>query len=177
MREISLNLLDLAQNSIKIEASVIKIDVKISQKENIIEFIIDDNGCGMSEEQVKMVTDPFFTSRTERKVGLGVPFCKLACEQAGGEFTIESEEGVGTMVHATFQYNHIDRQPMGDLSSTMLFIMTASEKSDIIFTYKTDESDDFCLDTREIKEVLQGVPLNNPDVMEFLKENLAICNV
>ena len=176
MREISLNILDLAQNSIKVEASLIKIYVKISKKENIIEFSIDDNGCGMSKEKVSMVTDPFFTSRTERKVGLGIPFFKLACEQAGGSFSITSKEGVGTTVCGSFQYDHIDRQPMGDLSSTMLFIITASEKSDIVFTYVTDEAEDFCLDTREIKEVLQGVPLDTPEVMEFLKENLAVCN-
>jgi len=175
MREISLNILDLAQNSIKIEASLIKIDVKVSKNENIIEFIIEDNGSGMTDEQVEMVTDPFFTSRTERKVGLGIPFCKLACEQAGGSFSVKSEKDVGTVVHATFTYDHIDRQPMGDLSSTMLFVMTASEKSDVVFNYKSDD-DELSLDTREIKEVLQGVPLTEPDVMEFLKENLATCN-
>ena len=169
MREISLTLLDLAQNSIKVEASLIEIEFSISEKRNLIEFTIDDNGYGMTNEELEKVTDPFFTSRAERRVGLGVPFCKLACEQAGGSFSITSEKDVGTKLYASFQLDHIDRQPVGDLAGSVLFIVTASEKSDVIFKFKTDETD-FSFDSREAKEILGGLPINTPDVVSYLED-------
>jgi hypothetical protein len=171
MREISLNIMDLAQNSIKANATLIEILVVISEKENLIEFTISDNGIGMTDIELKQVIDPFFTSRTSRRVGLGIPFCKLACEQAGGSFEISSEKNVGTLLRASFQYNNINRQPMGDLVSTILLTSTANESSDVLFNYKTDDTE-FVFDTREIKKVLEGVPINTPEVFEYLKEML-----
>lgn len=171
MREISLNIMDLAQNSVKANATLIEITVVSSIKDNIIEFTIADNGCGMTETELNQVIDPFFTSRTSRRVGLGIPFCKLACDQADGKFEITSNKNIGTTLKASFKYDHIDRQPMGDLASAILFTSTADNEIDVVFKYNADEID-FIFDTREVKAVLEGVPLNTPEVFEYLKEML-----
>jgi hypothetical protein len=176
MREISLHILDLAQNSVKADAGLIEILVKVSEAENIVEFSISDNGRGMSAEQISAVTDPFFTSRTERRVGLGVPLCKLACEQAGGRFDITSGKNTGTKVYGSFLFNHIDRQPMGDLAGTVLYTATADEAADVVFHFKADGYE-YDFDTREIKNALSGVPISNPDVMEYLKGELSEINL
>lgn len=111
MPEISMNILDVAQNSVRAGARLIGITVAVDEKADTLTVVIEDDGCGMSETQVRQVTDPFFTTRTTRKVGLGVPFFKLAAEASGGSFFITSEEGKGTKVTAVFGYRHIDRMP------------------------------------------------------------------
>lgn len=171
MREISLNIMDLVENSIKASSTLIEITVVVSKKNNLIEFEISDNGCGMTDLELKNVIDPFFTSRTTRRVGLGIPLCKLACEQAGGEFQISSKINVGTKVKASFVYNNINRQPIGDLVSTILLTATASENINILFNYKTDTTS-FVFDTKEVKKILNEVPINTPEVFEYLKEML-----
>ena len=119
MTEISLNILDVAENSTKAGAALVTITVDADFEADQLTVSIEDNGCGMTPEQVERVTDPFFTSRTTRKVGLGVPFFKYAAESTGGSFQIESTIGVGTTVTATFTLSHIDRMPLGDINSTI----------------------------------------------------------
>jgi anti-sigma regulatory factor (Ser/Thr protein kinase) len=171
MTEISLNILDVAQNSVRANASLIKISVKADEKEDLLEVIISDNGCGMSEEQLKNVTDPFFTTRTTRKVGLGIPFFKLAAESTGGSFDIKSELGEGTTVKAVFGLSHIDRMPLGDMTSTIHTIITMNPTLDFVYEYQVNENK-FSLDTREFREILGNVPLNSPEVSEYIKEYL-----
>ena len=171
MTELSLNVLDVAQNSVKAKASLIEILVIADTKSDIMTITISDNGCGMSEEQVKRVEDPFYTTRTTRKVGLGVSFFKLAAECAGGEFSIASKVGEGTKVKASFQISNIDRMPLGDMPATVHTLVTMNEHIDFVYTFTVDEKS-FTLDTRQFKEILGEVSFTVPEVSAYIKEYL-----
>lgn len=171
MTELSLNVLDVAQNSVKAGATLIEISVIADTALDRLVIIIKDNGCGMTAEQVERVTDPFFTTRTTRKVGLGVPFFKMAAESAGGSFEIESEVGVGTTVTAEFCISHIDRMPLGDMTETMRSLITMNCHIDFLYRYSVDDRE-FVLDTREFREVLGDVPFDTPEVSGYIREYL-----
>lgn len=170
--EISLNILDVAQNSIRAGAVLTEISVEIDTASDRLTVVISDNGCGMTEEQVRRVTDPFFTTRTTRKIGLGIPFFKMAAENTGGSFSIESEKGKGTVVTASFGLSHIDRMPLGDMSFTVHSLVTLNVDIDFLYKYSVDGKS-FTLDTREFREILGGVPFNTPEISEYIKEYLA----
>lgn len=173
MRELSLNVLDVAQNSVVAGATLTII--RVIEQGNHLQVEIRDNGKGMTEEQVKNVIDPFFTTRTTRKVGLGVPLFKMQAEMTGGGLTITSKPGEGTDIVATFNMSHVDMLPIGDMESTVLLLITCNPDSDFVY-YRSHDNQSFTLDTRELREVLGDVPLNSPDVTvwikEFLQENL-----
>lgn len=171
MTEISLNILDIAENAVKAGAALTKIDVTANFKANTLTVVIEDNGCGMTPEQVARVTDPFYTTRTTRKVGLGVPFFKEAAEQTGGSFCITSAPGVGTTVTAVFVLNSIDRMPLGDICATLHTLITMHPERDFVFCYRVKERA-FTLDTRQFKEILEGVALNTPEVSAYLRDYL-----
>lgn len=171
MTEIALNILDVTENSIRAKASYIEIDVSVDTAEDTLKIEIRDNGCGMSKEQAEKVTDPFFTTRTTRKVGLGIPFFKQAAEGTGGSFEIVSEEGEGTAVKAVFGLSHIDRMPLGDVNSTIYTLVVFNEEIDFHYRYAYDERE-FVLDTREMKQILGGLPFRDAEVSEFIKEYL-----
>ena len=171
MPEISLNILDVAQNSVKAEATLISITVAADIKGDTLTVTIDDNGHGMTAEQIAKVEDPFYTTRTTRKVGLGVPFFKLAALQSGGSFDISSEVGKGTSVRAVFGLSNIDRMPLGDMTSTIHSLITMNEKIDFVYTYSIDDRS-FYLDTREFKEILGGVSFSESDVSAYIKDYL-----
>lgn len=174
MTEISLNILDVAQNSVRAEASFIEISVEADTKTDRLTVTIKDNGCGMSEEQVRSVIDPFFTTRTTRKVGLGIPFFKQSAEITGGSFSIKSKLKEGTVTQAVYVLSSIDRMPLGDMTSTIHSLITMNTHIDFLYTYSVDDKS-FNLDTREFKEILGSDELDNPEVsafiMNFLKEN------
>ena len=176
MEELSLHIMDIVQNSITAGASQIGVEVDEDIDGDKLTITVTDNGCGMDEDTLRRVCDPFTTGRTTRRVGLGIPLFKLAAEQTGGEFVIESERGKGTKVRAAFGYSHIDRQPLGDMVSTVHQLITAHETVDFLYIHKVSERE-FRLDTREIKEILGGVSLAEHEVMvwllEYLKENEA----
>lgn len=179
MTELSLNVLDVAQNSVKAKASLIEISVDIDTKSDSLQIVIKDNGCGMSEETVKRVTDPFYTTRTTRKVGLGVPFFKMAAEMTGGSFNIASTLGKGTTVTAQFVLSSIDRMPLGDMCGTIETLIVYNTQIEWIYSYRVDD-DKFVLSTTEMKEILGGIPLDNPEIVayirDYLKENTAAVN-
>lgn len=171
MPEISLNILDIAENSTRAGASLVTIEVAVDTAADTMTVVIADDGCGMTKEQVASVTDPFFTTRTTRKVGLGVPFLKQAAELTGGSFRIESEPGLGTTVTAVFGYSSIDRQPLGDMDGTILTLIDCHPDVDFLYIYRYNEKS-FELDTRQMREILGGVPLNSQDVTEFIRQYL-----
>lgn len=180
MRELSLNIMDIAQNSISAKATLITIGVSESVKNNKTILTIKDNGIGMTEEQVNLVIDPFFTSRTTRNVGLGIPLFKMAAEQTGGSFKIDSKVGKGTKIFAEFIPSHMDMTPIGDINSTISILISCNPNIDFIYNYKNDKGS-FTLNTIELKEVLgNDVPLNNPDVVtwveNYLKEQAGLLN-
>ena len=179
MTELSLNVLDIAQNSVKAKATLIEISVTADTKRDSLVIEIKDNGCGMDAETLKRVTDPFYTTRTTRRVGLGIPFYKMAAEMTGGSFDIVSEVGKGTAVTARFVLSSIDRMPLGDMPGTMETLIVYNTDIDFVYNYKVDERS-FSLSTNEMKGILGDVPLNAPEVVryirEFLKENTDAVN-
>ncbi len=178
MRELSLNVMDVAQNCITAKASLVTIEVIESDKSDFLDIYVKDNGCGMTKEQVESVIDPFFTTRKTRKVGLGVPLFKMAAEQTGGSFTIDSTVDVGTTLFAHFIKSSVDMTPLGDINSTVKILIQCNPQIDFVFKHSTDNGE-FTLDTRELKEVLgEDVPLDTPDVLGwidgFLEEQKSI---
>ena len=196
MEELSLNILDIAQNSVRANATRVDITVAELPAEDRLVITINDNGCGMTPEQVAhvedpfyiaddgkgmspeflaSVTDPFTTTRTTRKVGLGVPFFKMAALMTGGDFSIQSQVGKGTRVRAVFGLTHIDRMPLGNMADTMCILMGCNEQINFSFTYQVGEAV-FTVSTAQLQEILDGVPLNTPQVMDFIrgyiKENM-----
>jgi len=170
MNELSLNILDIAQNSISADATLVEIDVEENCSTDRIIICVKDNGKGMSEDFLKSVEDPFITTRTTRKIGLGISFFKEAAEMTGGSICLESEPGIGTTVTATFVMSHIDRQPIGDLTETIITLVTLNTEIDFIIRYKVNENE-FVFSTQEIKELLgEDASLNSPQIVVFLTE-------
>lgn len=169
--EISLNILDVAQNSIRAEAQVISITVDVNQDRDDLVITIEDDGCGMTVEQIEKVIDPFFTTRTTRKIGLGVPFFRMAALATGGDFSIKSEVGVGTVVTALFKLSHIDRMPLGDINSTIHTLIIYNTTFDFVYTYRFNDNE-FTLDTRQMREILGNVPFDEPEISAYIKEFL-----
>ena len=167
MRELSLNVMDVAQNSVRAQASLVYITVTESDKEDNLTITISDNGCGMTDEQVQQVIDPFFTTRTTRKVGLGVPLFKLSAEQTGGSFDIKSKVGEGTATTASYVKSSVDMTPLGDINDTVKILIQCNPDIDFVFIHSTDNGS-FTLDTRELREVLDGVSLDTPDVLDWI---------
>ncbi|MEG1886963.1 MAG: ATP-binding protein [Oscillospiraceae bacterium] len=175
MRELALNILDLSQNSITAGADFINITVSQNAQTDRLYMELKDNGCGMTKEQCENVVDPFYTTRTTRKVGLGVPFFKMAAEMTGGSFSIKSEKGVGTIVSAEFVLSSVDLIPVGDMEGVVKDLIYMNPSIDFVYK-RAINNKSFVVDTRELKEILGGVPLNDPEVClwlgEYLKEQL-----
>lgn len=171
MTEIALNVLDVVQNSVRAQASLISIRVSADTKKDLMDIVIEDNGCGMTKEQIDHVTDPFFTTRTTRRVGLGVPFFKYSAECTGGSFEIVSKVGDGTRVSARYVLSSIDRMPLGDMSGTMHTLITLNTNIDFVYTYAVDGRC-FDLDTRQFREILGNVPLDTPEISSYIEEYL-----
>lgn len=169
MTEISLHILDIAQNSVKAKAKNIGIDIFEDIDNDVFKVVISDDGSGMDEVFLKNVTDPFKTTRTTRKVGMGLSLFKTAAEITGGKFLIESKLGVGTVVTAEFVYSSIDRQPLGDMASTITTLIGSDESIDYKYTH-TYNGNEFTFDTVMIREVMQGVSLTTPEVLLWIEE-------
>lgn len=175
MKELSLNILDIAENSVKAEAKLT--EIAIEETEDKLILTITDNGCGMTEETLKTVTDPFYTTRTTRKVGMGLPLLKMEAELTGGSLKVSSRhisdypDEHGTCVCAEFNKNHIDFTPLGDVVSTITTLIQGHPEKDFLFTHTT-ENYEVALDTRELRMVLEDVPLNTYEVIKWIEENL-----
>ena len=166
MQTLSDHILDIAQNSIRAQASRVEIDLQENATEDSLVITIKDNGCGMDEATVVKVTDPFFTSRTVRKVGLGIPLFKQNAEATGGTLKIKSKPGKGTTIEANFGLSHWDRPPMGDIAGSIVILVSANPE---IYRHSTEKGK-YTFDTNEVKEILEGVPLNDPEIVMALKQ-------
>ena len=171
MRDLSLHILDLMQNSIRAQAKVVSLSVLLG-KDGILSIIIEDDGTGMSEELLSRVTSPFATTRTTRKVGLGIPMMAENCRLAGGDLTIESTVGVGTKLIATLDTASIDCLPLGDLPGTLTTLVTMNPEKPEFTLHCASPKGEMQFDTREIREALQGVPLNEPEIAAWMQESL-----
>ena len=175
MKELSLNILDICENSATAGATLVEIE--LAENACLLSVVITDNGCGMSKEALASVTDPFYTKRTTRRVGLGIPLFKMAAEQTGGALTIESKtkedfpDSHGTKLNASFIKSHLDFTPIGDIISTITTLIQGHPDIDFIFSHKKDEKH-VSLDTRELRGILEDVPLDSFEVLLWIKENL-----
>ena len=180
MKELSLHILDIVQNSIKAGAKNIEIKIDENTADDLLTIEINDNGCGMSEEFLKKVKDPFVTTRTTRRMGMGISLFEAAAMQCGGGLEIESKLGVGTKLKVIFKHSSIDRAPIGDMAETMLTIISGAPDIEYIYEHKKDDKV-FLLDTVQLKEILGDIPLDTPDVLNwivgFIREGLADINI
>ncbi|MBE6620584.1 MAG: sensor histidine kinase [Ruminococcaceae bacterium] len=174
MDELSLYVLDITMNSVR--AGATRICVDLIEEGPWLTFFVRDNGCGMTEEQLMRLSDPFFTTRKTRKVGLGIPFLKMLAEMTGGEVTITSVHESrgpdhGTTTTARFGKDHIDFLPLGDMVETVKTLIQGSPEIDFVYRHKT-ESGEVSLDCQELREVLEGIPLNEPEILSWIGDNL-----
>ena len=169
MKDLALHILDILQNSVMAGATMIKLRIDEIPDEDRYMVKFTDNGKGMDAEMVKHVTDPFFTTRTTRKVGLGLPLLKQNAERTGGEMTINSQPGKGTEVEVEFSYKHIDRLPSGDIAGTLALTASSYPAIDFKYTHNTPHGT-FVFDTVEIKETLGDLPIANAQVIAFMKD-------
>jgi hypothetical protein len=173
MREIALHLLDIAENSVAAESKNISIHVHEDLHNDRLSACVIDDGHGMDAETAQRVQDPFYTTRTTRNVGLGIPLLKLAAEMAEGSFSLQSEAGKGTWVEAEFRNSHLDRMPLGDLSATFLSLLISHPQIDWTFLYRVTDngkrSRDFLFESAELKSELGDISLTEPEVLTFVR--------
>ena len=164
-----MHIMDILQNSTRARAKDITLEVFEDKAADTLTIRFIDNGCGMDAETVEKVVNPFFTTRTTRKVGLGLPLLKQNTEQTGGSLDIQSEVGKGTTVTAVFGLSHLDRPPMGDLAGTVVLTVSAYPDIHFIFHYK-NENVDYIFDTDEVYEALDGMSIQDPEIVKYLIE-------
>jgi hypothetical protein len=171
VRELALHLLDIAENSVAAGAKTIAVTVEENTRTDRLKLSVEDDGKGMDEELAAMVTDPFVTTRTTRKVGLGIPLLKAAAEACNGWLRITSQAGRGTRLECEFQHSHIDRMPLGDVAGTMLSLLVGAPQIHWVYCHRVNE-DEFVFDDRPIKDELGELPLTEPDILSFIRETL-----
>jgi anti-sigma regulatory factor (Ser/Thr protein kinase) len=173
MRELALHILDIVENAIEANARHIDLSIVENMNEDRLQIIVQDDGQGMDDERVKRVRDPFFTTRSTRHVGLGIPLFAAAAERCAGELSVQSAEGQGTTVAVTFQHSHIDRAPLGDITGTLMCILLRGERFDLRYTHRmidgpSDQT--FELDSSQLLCELGDIPLSHPTVRRWLSE-------
>lgn len=171
MQEISLNIMDIVQNSINAKANRIIISIVINTNEDFLSVRIEDNGKGMSSNQLKRIHDPFYSTRTSRKIGLGIPFLKHASESTGGSFSVDSVLNQGTIISAKFVFSHINRMPLGNIVSTIHLLITMNPNINFIYRYKLNNKE-FFLDTNDLHDILGDIPFSVAKISKFIKEYL-----
>ena len=171
MDDISLHILDVAENSISAGATLVTISVSIDTGKDLLSVEIADNGRGIPKEVLGRIRDPFYTTRTTRKVGMGLSLLAQSAEEADGALAINSIEGQGTVVSAKFRYGHIDRKPRGNLADTFAVLITGNPHMDFEIRCRRNNTD-VIFDTRELRSELEGIPLNTPDVISAVRDLL-----
>ncbi len=175
MKTLSDHILDIVQNSLNAKSTLIEIIIQTDKNTDLCTVKIKDNGCGMSGETLLRATDPFFTTRKTRKVGLGLSLLKQNAEMANGKFSIQSEPGKGTTVEAVFQLSHIDRPELGDIWNTLYLSMLSNENVEFVYEHQTDKGL-FKVSSAEIRKSIDGVSLQQPEIRraitDFLENNI-----
>ncbi len=171
MLELSLHMLDIAENSVRAGARTVTIAVREERKKDLLSLEIQDDGTGMSTGALEKALDPFYTTKKVRRVGLGLPMLKEAAERTGGSLAIESREGTGTRVLVTFGLSHIDRQPLGDVGLTMVTLIAGSPEVDFVYIHERNGCE-YRLDTRDIRRDLGDVPIHHVEVLALIRRNV-----
>jgi hypothetical protein len=169
--ELSLHILDVVENSTRAGAKAVYITIIEDTSRDILSLEIRDDGSGMSEDVLKKALDPFFTTKTVRNIGLGLPMLAQAAERTEGKFIIESKGGEGTRVVAEFKLSHIDRQPLGDIASTLVTLIAGNTDVDFIYRHQRNDRE-YILDTRDVKREIDDVPINHVEVLNFIREHI-----
>jgi hypothetical protein len=167
LRELSLHVIDVAENGIAAGADLITIRITEQCIENLLEIAIADNGKGIPSVLLQKAADPFFTTKTTRRIGLGLSLFKEAAARCEGEFHLESEEGKGTGVSASFKLDHIDLAPIGDMAGSISCLIMGNPEVDFLYVHEINDKS-FTIDTREIKKELDGVPINAPEILNWI---------
>ncbi len=168
MKEICENIIDIVNNSISAGATVVEIEIEENTDRDLLSLSISDNGKGIDSDTLRNISDPFFTTKSKKKVGMGTSLLKFHAELTGGNFEIESKPGKGTRVKATFGLNHVDRQPLGDITGTLLLFLTGNPEIHLIYKHIIN-GNSFILDSLEVKNALGGVKLNRPELRTILR--------
>lgn len=172
MKDISLHILDIVHNATRAQATKITINLDEDTDENRYVLRIEDNGKGIDPKMLPEIFDPWTTSRKTRKVGMGLPLLKHNAMQAGGDLIVTSVPGTGTKIEAEFEHQHIDRPPAGDLAGIVIQLL--SSFPDIHFTYiHKARGGMFKIDSEEIRETLDGVSLNEPEIRNYIREMIS----
>jgi anti-sigma regulatory factor (Ser/Thr protein kinase) len=172
VRELALHVLDILQNAVEAGATCVSLDIREDESAGLLTITVGDNGRGMDAVALARAVNPFYTSRTTRHVGLGLPLWSAAAERAGGRLTILSQPGAGTTVTATFRLGHPDRQPLGDITGTLLAFVLAERPVDLQYVHHSGKGE-FAFNTAEIRATLEDVPISHPAVRKWLTEYLA----
>jgi len=171
MEDISLHILDVAENSISAAATFIRISISEETARDLLTVEIEDNGRGMTDEFVQKILDPFCTTRTTRKVGLGLSFLAQSARETGGDIVVHSELNKGTIVTACFRLSHIDMKPLGNVAETVTTLIAGNPRVDILFHCVSGDRK-YLLDTREIRSALEEVPINSSEVLSAIRNDL-----
>jgi signal transduction histidine kinase len=171
MKDLSLHILDIVENSVAASASKIEIRISEDKKKDLFSVEITDNGIGMDKETQQKALDPFYTTKTVRRFGFGLSLLSEAAKAANGNFSMESEKGEGTKIKADFQYSHIDRKPLGDMGQTIITLIIGNPEIDLVYVHKKNNHE-YSLDTRDIKARLKGAPINSPAGIRMIREDL-----
>lgn len=177
MQELALHLLDIIENSARADSKNICIEIVFDCPQNLLSIKVDDDGSGMDEETLTKAQDPFYTSKEARtkKVGLGIPLFKQNAQHCNGSFSMQSSLGEGTQLKATFEFNHIDRIPLGNVQDTLISCILGHPEIDFCLTLKTIENEgiiDFAFDTKSIKDEIGDIPITYPDVITFIEQSI-----
>lgn len=171
MKELALHILDVAENGIAAGADRISITVEEYPAKNSMTITIEDNGSGVPADVMERITDPFYTTRTTRRVGLGLSLFENTARQCNGALTVDSEPGHGTRVTATFAYDHIDRPPLGDMAATLMTLIYGNPEGDLVYRYRSGRKE-IVIDTKEARKKFENRPITDPDVFRHLMDQM-----
>jgi hypothetical protein len=172
MIELSLHILDISENAVRAEADTVHITLIEDPATDRLTMEIRDNGEGMTEAELNRVLDPFYTTKTVRRVGLGLPMLAQAAQDAGGAFEIQSKPSAGTVVRVAFQLSHLDRQPLGDLPGALTTLIVGNPDMRLVYRHRRDPAE-YVLDTDEIKKEIEDIPINHIEVLKFIRQDIA----
>jgi hypothetical protein len=171
MLELAAHILDIAENSVRAGAGLVEIIINEDNAENLLSIEINDDGSGMTKEEIKKACDPFYTTKTVRRIGLGIPLLADAAERAGGKLDLKSIKGKGTRLKATFQLDHLDRQPMGDIIGTLIILIAGNCDIDFLYRYRNNGRQ-VEMDTRDIRKEIDDIPINHPEILKYIRSIL-----
>jgi hypothetical protein len=169
MLELAAHILDIAENSVRAGARLVEIIINEDDAKNFLSIEINDDGSGMTKEEIKKSFDPFYTTKKVRRIGLGIPLLADAAKRAGGKLYLKSTKGEGTKLKATFQMDHLDRQPMGNILTTVITLIAGNSFVDFIYKHMHNDRR-FSLDTREIRNEIGDLPINHSEILRYIRD-------